>query len=159
MVGPFAFFLVAPWIYNHPFLAKALRNMSYLKISRGEPGGAPRLARDIVDRIQAGHTLAAFPEGGLETTPGLREFNLGVFQVAAENGLCIQPMVLIGTRKAMPWPTLVPRPTILEVEFGPPMFAAGKDLGDAVELARQARQWVAERCGEDLLQQRLRREG
>jgi len=152
-------FLVAPWIYNHPFLAKALRNMSYLKISRGEPGGAPRLARDIVDRIQAGHTLAAFPEGGLETTPGLREFNLGVFQVAAENGLCIQPMVLIGTRKAMPWPTLVPRPTILEVEFGPPMFAAGKDLGDAVELARQARQWVAERCGEDLLQQRLRREG
>ncbi len=151
-------FLVAPWIYNHPILSKALRNMGHLKISRGEAGGAPRLAREMVERVQAGHTLAAFPEGGLETTPGLREFNLGVFQMAAENGLCVQPMVLVGTRQAMPWPTLVPRPTQLEVEFGPPMFAAGKELADAVELASRARQWVAERCGEDLLNQRLRRE-
>ena len=151
-------FLVAPWIYNHPILSKALRNMGHLKISRGEAGGAPRLAREMVERVQAGHTLAAFPEGGLETTPGLREFNLGVFQVAAENGLCVQPMVLVGTRQAMPWPTLVPRPIQLEVEFGPPMYAPGKELADAVELARQARQWVAERCGEDLLNQRLRRE-
>lgn len=152
-------FLVAPWIYNHPFLSKALRNMGHLKISRGEAGGAPRLAREMVQRVQAGHTLAAFPEGGLETTPGLREFNLGVFQVAAENGLCVQPMVLVGTRQAMPWPTLVPKPMQLEVEFGPPMYAQGKELADAVELARQARQWVADRCGEDLLNQRLRREG
>ncbi len=151
-------FLVAPWIYNHPVLSKALRNMGHLKISRGEAGGAPRLAREIVERVQAGHTLAAFPEGGLETTPGLREFNLGVFQVAAENGLYVQPMVLMGTRQAMPWPNLVPRPMQLEVEFGPVMYARGQELADAVELARQARQWVAERCGEDLLNQRLRRE-
>jgi 1-acyl-sn-glycerol-3-phosphate acyltransferase len=151
-------FLVAPWIYNHPILHKALRNMGHLKISRGEAGGAPRLARDMVERVQAGHTLAAFPEGGLETTPGLREFNLGVFQVAAENGLAVQPMVLVGTREAMPWPTLVPKPIEIVVEFGPPMYAPGKELADAVELARQARQWVAERCGEDLLNQRLRRE-
>ncbi|MBN9418934.1 hypothetical protein ABS71_02070 [bacterium SCN 62-11] len=151
-------FLVAPWIYNHPVLSKALRNMGHLKISRGEAGGAPRLAREMVDRVRAGHTLAAFPEGGLETTPGLREFNLGVFQVAAENGLCVQPMVLIGTRQAMPWPTLVPVPMQLTVEFGPPMYAHGTELADAVELASRARQWVAERCGEDLLNQRLRRE-
>jgi 1-acyl-sn-glycerol-3-phosphate acyltransferase len=151
-------FLVAPWIYNHPVLAKALRNMKHLKISRGEAGGAPRLAREMVERVQAGHTLAAFPEGGLETTPGLREFNLGVFQVAAENGLTIQPVVLIGTRKAMPWPTLVPQPMTLEVEFGPPMQARGQELADAVDLARHTRQWIAERCGEDLLNQRLRRE-
>lgn len=151
-------FLVAPWIYNHPLLAKALRTMGHLKISRGEAGGAPRLAREMVETVRQGHTLAAFPEGGLETTPGLREFNLGVFQVAAENGLTIQPMVLVGTRQSMPWPTLVPKPMTLEVEFGPPMQARGPELADAVELARQARQWIAERCGEDLLNQRLRRE-
>jgi 1-acyl-sn-glycerol-3-phosphate acyltransferase len=151
-------FLVAPWIYDHPILARGLRQMGHLKVTRGEAGGAPQLAQNIVERIQQGHTLAAFPEGGLETSPGLREFNLGVFQVAAENHLVIQPVVLKGTRTAMPWPHLVPLPMQLEAHFGPPLRAQGTDLVAAVELARQARQWIGEQCGEPILQQRLRRE-
>jgi 1-acyl-sn-glycerol-3-phosphate acyltransferase len=151
-------FLIAPWIYDHPILAKGLRRMGHLKASRGEVGGAPQLAQDIVEKLRQGHTLAAFPEGGLETSPGLREFNLGVFQVAAENGLVIQPLVLKGTRAAMAWPNLVPLPLPLEAHYGPPLRAQGTDLVAAAELARQARQWIADHCGEPIVQQRLRRE-
>ena len=151
-------FLVAPWIYDHPLLARALRNMGYLKVSRGEVGGAPQLAQEIVEKIRQGHSLATFPEGGLESSPGLREFNLGVFQIAAENGLVVQPLVLRGTRSAMPWPQLVPQAGPMEAHYGPALRAEGSDLVAAVELARQAREWIGERCQEPLLHQRLRRE-
>jgi len=151
-------FLVAPWIYQHPILKSPLRNMGHLKASRGEVGGAPRLAQEILEVIHRGQSLACFPEGGLETSPGLREFNLGVFQVAAEHGLTVQPVVLRGTRRSMPWPRLVPQPTTLEIEFGPCLTAPDQDLSGAVELARLSRVWLAEQCGEPLLQQRLRRE-
>ena len=132
--------------------------MGHLKASRGEVGGAPRLAQDIVSLLKSGQSLATFPEGGIETSVGLREFYLGVFQIAAESGLVIQPLVLTGTRAAMPWPHLVPQALPLGAHFGPPLRAQGTDLGAAVELARQTREWIASQCGEPLVHQRLRRE-
>ena len=151
-------FVVAPWVYDHALLRRGLRAMGHLKASRGQAGAAPELAREIREVIGRGAKVAAFPEGGVESAPGLRQFNLGLFQLAAEAGLPVQVVALVGTRRAMPWPQLVPSPTELQVCFGPVFRPTSADLMGAAELARQARHWIAEHCGEPLLQQRLRRE-
>lgn len=151
-------FVVAPWVYEHGLLRKGLRALGHLKASRGQAGAAPELARSIREVIDRGAKVAAFPEGGVESAAGLRQFNLGMFQLAAEAGLPVQVVALVGTRQAMPWPQLVPVPGRLEVHFGPVLRASSPDLMGAAELARQARLWIGEHCGEPLVQQRLRRE-
>ncbi len=152
-------FVVAPWVYDHGLLRHGLRAMGHLKASRGKAGAAPELAQHVGQVVRTGGKVLGFPEGGVESAPGLRQFNLGMFQIAAEAGLPVQCVALQGTRQAMPWPQLVPRAGELVVHFGPLLRAEQPDLVGAAALARQARHWIAEHCGEPMLQQRLRREG
>jgi 1-acyl-sn-glycerol-3-phosphate acyltransferase len=151
-------FLVAPWIYDHPLLARGIRGLGHLRATRGDTNKASQVAEEMQRLLAQGESVATFPEGGLETSPGLRPFALGAFQVAAQSGLPIQPLAIIGTRQAMAWPHLVPKRTRLVARYGPILHANGSDIAAAAELARRCRDWLAANCGEPLLQERLRRQ-
>lgn len=151
-------FLVAPWIYQHPILSRGLRNMGHLPVTRGDTEGASKLTREVVAALRAGSSVATFPEGGIETSPGLRPFALGVFQVAVENRLPVVPVSLRGTRIALPWPKVVVKPTTIVVNIGPPLQAQGDQWEHALQLAQESRQWIGQHCAEAKVQQRLRRQ-
>lgn len=150
-------FLVAPWIYDHPILARGLRKMGHLKVTRGDTEGAARLASEVGDLLARGHSLATFPEGGIETSQGLRPFASGAFWAAAQAGLPVVPVVLKGTRQALPWPKLILTRGPLEVIIGPALRPAEASWQESLTLARLSREWIGERCGEPLVEERLRR--
>jgi len=151
-------FLTAPWVYEHPLMGRLIRKLGHLRASRGEPQETLALVAAIRAKLGANASLVAFPEGGLETAPGLRTFQLGVFQLAAQAGHPVVPVALRETRRVLPWPELIPHPQEVVVSIGPPLRAKGPTFEDALELARQCRAFIAQHCGEDVLDQRLRRE-
>jgi len=152
-------FLVAPWIFNHPVFSFALKSLGYFKISRGELGKAGELSSIIARSLGAEQVLVAFPEGGLETNPGIRKFHLGVFQIASELGLKVQMLALKQTRQRQPWPNLFSQAGDLGVVFGPVMELEGLALKELHKEAESTRQWLSRQVGEPLLEERLRRGG
>jgi acyl-CoA synthetase (AMP-forming)/AMP-acid ligase II/1-acyl-sn-glycerol-3-phosphate acyltransferase len=156
-LGPHRF-VVAPWIFELGWLRPALLRLGHLKASRRDPSDAERLAEEMSVLLQSGCPMVAFPEGGIESTPGLRQFQLGLFLMAVQRGWPIQLVALQGTRLALPWPRLIPLPTALALHWGPQLKPERGDWHEAVDFAERARDWIGKHAKEALLEQRLRRQ-
>lgn len=154
--GPLTF-LVAPWVAERPGLKGLIHGLGHIPVHRGDADVAEAQGKELEERLRRGETLAIFPEGGVEVTPGLRPFALGAFQLAARTGVPVIPVALQGTRKAQPYPEVVPRRVQLQATFGDPMTPASAQWDSVVELCQQARSWIANHCGDPLSHRRLRR--
>lgn len=150
-------FLVAPWVSEHPGLKHLISRLGHVAVHRGDPEAAAEQEKEIEQKLLAGETLAVFPEGGYEITPGLRPFALGAFRLAARTGVPVVPVALQGTRKAQPSSRVVPYRVPLMASFGPPMEAEGNEWESVLKLCRETRAWIAEHCGDPLSHRRLRR--
>lgn len=150
-------FLVAPWIAEHPVFKNLILRLGHLPVHRGDPEAARAQEERIAKILRGSSCLAAFPEGGIEITPGLRPFALGVFQVALAAGVPIVPVAIHGAREIQPWPRTEPYPGEVTVTIGPPMRPEGKEWEHLVDLSARARAFIAEHCGDPLSNRRLRR--
>lgn len=151
-------FLVAPWVAEHAVFKNLIARLGHLPVHRGDPEAAKAQAARIAKLLeQGGSCLAAFPEGGIEVTPGLRPFALGVFQVAIAAGVPVVPVAIRGAREIQPWPRTEPYPGEISVVMGPAMRAQGDGWEDLIELATRTRSFIAEHCGDPLSHRRLRR--
>lgn len=81
----------------------------------------------------------------------------GPFQAAAEAGVPVLPVAIRGSRRAMAPDRWIPVPGEVAVLFGEPLAPRGSDWGAVVELAARAREAIAARCGEPLLEARIAR--
>lgn len=150
-------FLVAPWVAEHPGLKHLIGRLGHLPVHRGDPQAAQKQEAVMLEKLLRGETLAVFPEGGLEITPGLRPFALGAFQLAAKAKVPIIAMALQGTRSAQPWPNQLPYPVPLRATVGEPIWARGEDWESIVALSNSVRDWIADHCGDPISHRRLRR--
>lgn len=67
------------------------------------PNSPDRTAiRLAVDRLQAGHSVLIFPEGGRSRTGSLRRGRAGAILIAKRAGVPLVPLALTGTDKLMP---------------------------------------------------------
>ncbi len=151
-------FVVASWVARLPLVRPVLGNLGLIAVVRGRADAAAEQARAQASILRAGESVAGYPEGGLEISIGLRPFMLGLFLAAAEAGVPVCVVALRGTRRALPWPRLIPRPGRLEVEFLGLLEPEGPGFEAVLALAHEARKRIAERCGEPLVSQRLARE-
>ncbi len=151
-------FLVAPWLAEHPVLKNLILRLGHLPVHRGNPQAAKEQETEIARILRGGESsLAAFPEGGIEITPGLRPFALGVFQVAMAAGVPVVPVAIRGAREIQPWPRTEPYRGEISVVVGRPLRAEGQEWEHLVDLAARARAFIAEHCGDPLSNRRLRR--
>ncbi len=150
-------FLVAPWIADHPVFRHLILRLGHVPVHRGSPEAARAQEAEIGKVLQGSACLAAFPEGGIEITPGLRPFALGVFQAALAADVPIIPVAIKGAREIQPWPRTEPYPGEVTVTIGPPLRAKGKEWEDLVDLATRARGFIADHCGDPISSRRLRR--
>jgi 1-acyl-sn-glycerol-3-phosphate acyltransferase len=100
-----------------PLANLLLRRIGAHFVDRGRGQRGARDARKLMKSAAAGGALAFFPEGTFNPTPGLMRFRPGAFVVAARAGVPILPVVIRGTRYALPPGTLLPRPGPIEVEL------------------------------------------
>ncbi|MBI4290503.1 MAG: AMP-binding protein [Betaproteobacteria bacterium] len=97
---------------------------------------------------QDGESLFFFPEGTLTRVPGLMAFRMGAFLVAAEAGIPVLPISLVGTRSVLRDGSWFPRRGELKVVIGKPIFPSGADWNAAVALRDKARAEILQLCGE-----------
>jgi 1-acyl-sn-glycerol-3-phosphate acyltransferase len=102
--------------------------------------------------LGGGQTVLMFPEGTFTRAAGLRPFRLGAFKAAADAGAPIVPVALRGTRRLLPDPAVVPRPTRLHLWIGEPIAPTGGDWRDLVSLRDRTADAIAAHCGEPRLE-------
>lgn len=151
-------FLVAPWIAEHPLFRQLILRLGHIVVHRGDPKEAKAQEAKIQELIKQNTCcLAAFPEGGIEISPGLRPFSLGAFKAAQAAGIPVVPIALKGTRTIQPWPRTQPYRGEVEVTIGAPIWAKGPEWSHLLEFADSARSFIAKYCGDPISSQRMRR--
>jgi 1-acyl-sn-glycerol-3-phosphate acyltransferase len=106
-------------------------------------------ARRVLRNAASGHSLVFFPEGTFTRTPGLLKFHTGAFVTAARAACPVIPVVVRGTRAALPPSGGLPRPGRIEIEILPPIEAQpAAEESSSAALRDRARQAILAALGE-----------
>ncbi len=132
-----------------PLANLLLRRIGAHYVDRGQGQKGARDTRKLLKRASKGRSLAFFPEGTFQPQPGLMRFRPGAFLVAARARFPILPVVIRGTRSALPPDTVQPWPGRIDVSLLEPVPAPESTEPDAVNAALQrARQAILAHSGE-----------
>jgi len=89
-----------------------------------------------------------FAEGTFTRTPGLRQFHMGAFVVAAQEGAPVVPVAIRGTRAVLRAGHRLLRHGRISVTVSAPIVPEGSDWTAVVRLRDAARAAVLQHCGE-----------
>ncbi|KAA3654150.1 MAG: acyl-phosphate glycerol 3-phosphate acyltransferase [Proteobacteria bacterium] len=92
--------------------------------------------------------LLFFAEGTFGSSPGLRGFRLGAFQIATRYRLPVVPVAIAGTRAVLPAGSWRPRRGPLAVTICPPVMPQGEAWHDMLALRDAVREAILAHCGE-----------
>jgi 1-acyl-sn-glycerol-3-phosphate acyltransferase len=132
-----------------PFAGALLKRLGSEFVERFDRRRGARDARRVLRNATHGHSLVFFPEGTFTRTPGLLKFHTGAFASATRAGCPLVPVVLRGTRRALPPSGALPRPGALQMELLPPLTPApGRGEHAVPELRDRARAAILAALGE-----------
>jgi 1-acyl-sn-glycerol-3-phosphate acyltransferase len=125
-----------------------LKRLDALFVERFEPKTGVEDTRRASALAREGKLLVFFPEATFTRLPGLAEFRLGAFLVAAETGRPIVPVVLRGTRSVLRGSQWFPRPGRVSVYVCSAVHPDAHDFSAAIRLRDKVRAMILARCGE-----------
>lgn len=122
-----------------PFFGWGLALARPITIDRGKPSQALKdVIRQGVKRLAGGERVIIFPEG-TRTLPGeQREYSAGGAMLAVKAGVPVLPVAL-NSGDCWPRGTLIKKPGVIRVQFGPPIDPQGMS---AKALNERARDWI-----------------
>jgi 1-acyl-sn-glycerol-3-phosphate acyltransferase len=100
-----------------PFLGHYMRVMGMIFVDRKNRERAMENLRTAVQDIASGKSIAAFPEGTRSKTDEMLQFKRGAFVIAHEGRIPVVPVVIKGSRKALPSGSYFIKPATVEVEI------------------------------------------
>ena len=110
----------------------------------------------VLASARKGERIVTFPEGTFTRMPGLLGFRMGAFLVAAQAGVPVYPVTILGTRSLLRSGQWMPRAGRIAVRIGKPMHADGDDFSTATRLRDKVRAWMLDTTGEpDLAGERV----
>ena len=145
----FRLFVPFAWVSKQenfavPFIGWNMRLNGYIPLVRGDRASAAAMMDACRTTLRSGTSIMMFPEGTRSRTGELQAFKPGAFALARELGLPVLPIVLDGSREALPKRGFVLRGrsditvrVLAEIEVEP------DDRRSADELAELTRQQVA----------------
>jgi 1-acyl-sn-glycerol-3-phosphate acyltransferase len=142
-------FVIKSEMQGVPLAHFLLRRIGVQFVERFHHGRSARDARTILRRANVGESLAFFPEGTFHPEPGLRRFRGGAFAVAMKADAPVVPVVINGSRHALPSGRWLPRPGRLEVTI---LAAIEPAEHTAPELAALSRGRILDHLDEPDLQ-------
>ena len=108
-----------------------------LPVRRGEGGAYAALLAAARPALAAGRTVVVYPEGTRGTDGKVGEFHSGAVRLAADCGVALVPVAVLGTREVLPKHGRV-RSAPMEVPIGAPRAAdatgAGQLRADVLDL-------------------------
>jgi 1-acyl-sn-glycerol-3-phosphate acyltransferase len=136
--------------FSWPFLGRILRRLEHVPVDRDNVEESAQSAEALGAVLSSGRSLVLFPEGTFTRATGLRPFRLGAFQLAAETGIPVVPVALVGTRRLLRDGTWIPRRVPIGVEVAEPL-AVARSFADVVRAKEEAAEVLARLSGEPRL--------
>lgn len=125
-----------------PFLGWYAHAMGMVFIDRANAREAKKKLGDAADKLRAGATLIAFPEGTRSKDGTVGPFKGGAFQVALDAGAEIVPVAILGAGAVLRPSGFSVRPGVIRVRFGTPIQTQGLSTSQRNALAQQAREAI-----------------
>ena len=127
-----------------PFVAQGCRAIGHIFIDRGNPEQARAAINEAVGRLPPGTGVLFFAEGTRSRSGALMPFRKGAFRVAADRGLAVVPMTVIGTREILPPGSLRIRPGRARLIVGRPIEPGSGPVDEVVhDLCLRTRETIA----------------
>lgn len=126
-----------------PFLGWYMRATGMIFVERGEGAKARQSIRLAGERVRAGASVLAFPEGTRSLDGRIHEFKKGAFVVAIEAQVPIIPVAIEGAQRVLPRGGFRVRPGDIRVAIGKPIPTRGLRYEDRDPLIAQVRQALA----------------
>ena len=146
-------FVIKREMNDVPLAGLLLRRIGAEFVDRGKGQRGARDARRVLKAASTGSSLVFFPEGTFSPQPGLLRFHAGAFVSAARANFPVAPVVIRGTRHALPPARPLPSPGVIEVVHLPAITAVGLPPEEAVaELKNRSRAMILAGLGEPDLQ-------
>ncbi len=99
-----------------------------LPVRRGEHGAYAALLAAARPALAAGRTVVVYPEGTRSTDGRVGEFHSGAVRLAADCGVAVVPVAVLGTREVLPKHGRLRRAP-MEVRIGTPRAPDATDAG------------------------------
>jgi len=129
--------MVKKELFKVPILARAMRMGSLVPVDRGNRDAGIEAVRAAKSVIAQGLNMTIYVEGRRSFDGKLLPFKKGPFYLAAECGVPVVPVTIVGTHYAMPKARFAIKPGPVEVIFHPPIEP--KDFGDRESLMEKVR--------------------
>lgn len=94
-------------LFAVPFLGWTMWMARYVPIRRGDRESREKMMQECLDLLASDTPIAIFPEGTRSTRSEMRPFKRGAFILACEAKVPVVPIVIHGTRNALPRNALV----------------------------------------------------
>ncbi len=133
---------------DHWFFHRFFTGIGAIFVERFDAKRGVEGVERIVETLQAGRSVAVFPEGTFSRETGLRAFRMGAFVAAARAGVPLVAAGLRGVRPMLRDQTWLPRRGKPEFEIGAIIAPTGSDWAAAVRLRDAARQEILRICAE-----------
>lgn len=135
-------------MFKVPFVGWNMILNGYVPIKRGDPESRKVCMDKCAAWLQKGSSVVFFPEGTRSETGEMRPFKIGAFQLAVENGCDILPVVIRGSRNALPKHSAFIRThSDMEIEVLPPIAVTVNPTEDLMSQAQhysdQAREAIS----------------
>ncbi len=131
-------FMVKREMASVPVAGFLLQRIGTHFVDRRDPNGGAADARRVQRAATLGESIAAFPEGTFDETPGVGRFLGGAFAAAAKGGLPVVPAAINGARMLLPADRRLPRPSRIHVRLLPALPAPASADRAAVAALRDA---------------------
>jgi 1-acyl-sn-glycerol-3-phosphate acyltransferase len=135
---------LAGQIFAGPFL----RRLGVLFVERYDVSASLADAEAVLAAARQGRNFVFFPEGTFTRRPGLSEFYLGAFKVAAQADIPVLPGIIRGTRTMLRSDQWFPRWTPLSIRIEETIKPSGADFTSLVRFRDAVRQVILAHCGE-----------
>ncbi len=119
-----------------PFVGTFIDKLGHLPVARFDARESAKASARMRELIEQGRSLVLFPEGTFSYAAGIRPFKMGAFKLAADTGLPVVPVALIGTRRWLRDGTWLPRRGPLKVVFAEPRVV-GKSLPEMTRVREE----------------------
>lgn len=125
--------------FRVPFIGWNMRLNRYIPLRRGDKASVLAMLASCRQNLAAGSSVMLFPEGTRSKTQELRPFKAGAFELAKELALPLLPILLVGTRQALPKHGLLCGRARMAIRILPPVLPselANLSPQDAAEQVR-----------------------
>lgn len=136
-------FIAKQELKSIPFLKHYVEAMGMVFINRSDRKDSMRSVEVVTERLRAGWSILAFPEGTRSADGRLLRFRGATFSAAIEAGVEVLPIALDNPARIVPRTGIRFRPGLVRVAFGEPVSTAGLSHDDRAELTARAQQAVA----------------